>query len=119
GRPLCGLCDMAVPRRPARRGRYTDHVALAGGVRHYFSLADTSPFVGMGMGIEYVNVDHADGAGLAFYGELGLDLLRTNQFGGSFSLRCDAPTFSISPGSGHSGPHYYTPIIGAGFAMRF
>jgi hypothetical protein len=100
-------------------GGDTAHVALTGGVRHYILTSDTSPFAGMGMGVEYINVDHADGGGLGFYGEIGLDLLRTHQFGGAFSLRCDMPTFSISPGSGKSGPHYYTPVIGAAFTMRF
>ncbi|HEY8073449.1 MAG TPA: hypothetical protein VIF62_05055 [Labilithrix sp.] len=96
-------------------GGDVDHVALSGGVRHYFSTSDTSPFVGIGMGIDYVNVNHADGGGLALYGELGLDLLRTRQFGGAFSFRLDAPTFSLEGPDGH----YYSPVLASTFSMRF
>lgn len=96
-------------------GGKADHIALTGGTRHFFSDRDTSPFVGMGMGIETMNVDRDSGGGLAFYLELGVDVLRTRQFGGMFGLRVDLPTFAIDDYGGK----YYTPIAALELAMRF
>jgi hypothetical protein len=96
-------------------GGATDHVALTGGTRHFFSTSDTSPFAGMGMGIETMNVDRNTGGGLAFYLEAGVDVLRTRQFGGLVGVRFDVPTFAIDKG----GTRYYAPVAALELAMRF
>ena len=88
-------------------------VALSGGVRHHFGAADTTPFATMGIALASVDAEREgtsdlDGGGLALFGELGLDVLRTSQFGGAIVFRADVPAFEEN-----------TPILTAGLAMRF
>ena len=88
-------------------------VALSGGVRHHFGSSDTTPFATMGIGLASVDAERQnksdlDGGGLVVFGELGLDLLRTSQFGGAIVFRADVPAFEDN-----------TPILTAGVAMRF
>lgn len=88
-------------------------VALSGGVRHHFGSSDTTPFVTMGIALASVDAERKsasdlDGGGLVVFGELGLDVLRTSQFGGAIVLRADVPAFEDN-----------TPILTAGLAMRF
>lgn len=91
-------------------------VALAGGVRHHFGVSDTTPFLGTGMAIEGAGVGRESAGGLAIYGELGLELLRTHQFGGSLSVRFDFPTFPLEGRGTREG---YSPVVGTAFVMRF
>jgi hypothetical protein len=88
-------------------------VALSGGVRHHFGSSDTTPFATMGIALASVdaerkNTSDLDGGGLVVFGELGLDVLRTSQFGGAIVFRADVPAFEDN-----------TPILSGALAMRF
>ena len=97
-----------------------------------------SPFVGMGLGVNYIArgytiqrtyyADHnLEGkTGLAGYAEVGLDILRTHMVGGAIVLRADMPTFAVDerkPDPTNDKRYLqrstYTPIFAAGFALRF
>lgn len=74
------------------------YASLAGGVRHHLSASDTAFFVGLGIGLDYIQIDtrsEADNGGLAAYVEIGADLLRTHLFGGTIGARLDAPAFVL------------------------
>lgn len=134
------------------KGGKITYVSLTGGARHHLSADDIAPFVGMGLGFNHVGTGPAvdgDGsysygntyitqgsstyveknanAGLAFYGELGLDILRTRNVGGTISLRADAPTFTVETVEVTSAngvqdrnrKSTYAPIMSAGIALRF
>ncbi|MFO0740060.1 MAG: hypothetical protein U0270_29445 [Labilithrix sp.] len=115
------------------------YVSLAGGGRYHLLLSDVSPFFGAGLGVDYIGRDGAKDstpyagdapsrgkAGLAGYGEVGLDLLRTHLVGGAVTLRADLPAFAITetkadPTDSHRylSRTSYSPIFSAGFAFRF
>jgi hypothetical protein len=110
------------------------YVSLGGGVRHHLSARDVAPFVGAGLGVDYVTQKTAEGdpnaksgkTGLAAYAEIGLDVLRTHALGGAIVLRADAPTFVMEETqqdtrdpSRLQRTSTYTPILSAGIAMRF
>jgi hypothetical protein len=115
-------------------------VSLTGGGRYHLFLSDFSPFIGAGLGVDYlkhndiqpsayywVNQSADEGtAGLAGYGEIGLDLLRTHLVGGAITLRADLPAFAQHQAkpdpndpSRYLARTTYTPIFSAGFAFRF
>ena len=117
------------------------YVSFTGGGRYHLFLTDVSPFVGAGLGVDYIQRDGlgssssyvygssnaSDGtAGLAGYGELGLDILRTHMVGGAVTLRADLPAFAIhetkpDPNDAHRylSRTTYSPVFSAGFAFRF
>jgi hypothetical protein len=118
-------------------------VSLAGGVRHHFSASDVAPFVGGGLALDYIGYgttrsktmnygyegyeERSSGAtGLAGYGELGLDVLRTHLVGGAVVMRCDVPAFATERVT--SDPNdptktvttrAYEPVLSAGIVLRF
>lgn len=117
-------------------------VSLSAGARRHFSKSDLSPFVGGGIAIEYLSAgtsavasaaysptskDAPSGKmGVAGYVEVGLDVLRTRTVGGAITLRGDLPAFTTEQvGPSPSDPTKtvrkteYTPVIGAGIALRF
>lgn len=114
-------------------------VSFTGGGRYHMFLSDFSPFLGAGLGVDYIQrnglansysygaPNAADGtAGLAGYGEIGLDLLRTHMVGGAITLRADLPAFAIhetKPDPNDQNRYLarttYSPIFTAGFAFRF
>lgn len=83
------------------------YVSLSGGVRHHLASADTSAFIGAGVALDDIGT-----TGVAGYGEIGLDLLRTHVVGGAVALRFDAPAFTLAKKT-------WMPIIGATFSLRF
>lgn len=117
------------------------YASLAGGVRYHLLLTDVSPFVGAGLGVDYVSRDGVSSSlayrsylyeppggtsGLAGYGELGLDLLRTHLVGGAVTIRADLPAFEVretkpdpSDANRYLVRKTYAPILSAGFAFRF
>lgn len=102
-------------------------VAFTGGVRHHFGTSDATPFAGVGMGILHVSPkDFEGGSGLGFYTEVGLDLLRTNRFGGAITMRLDLPAFALEDKRYAGYPDYrtttetrYVPVFMSGIALRF
>jgi hypothetical protein len=89
-------------------------VALSGGVRHFFTSSDTAPLLGTGMALESLDIEHnGDGAGLAFYLEAGIDMLRTHQFGGTIALRLDLPAYEVDFSGG------YVPVTSGVLSIRF
>lgn len=112
------------------------YVSLSAGVRHHFFATDTSPLLGAGVALDYLGRDRADGGdaeatGVAGYGELGLDLMRTHAIGGAIAFRVDAPAFMLEGSarpvgswSASTAPTYartrtWLPVIGATFSLRF
>jgi hypothetical protein len=103
------------------------------GVRQYLTSADLGPFVGGGLGIGYLSVEHPAGArvsgsGVIPYVEVGLDVLRTSMVGGTIALRMDIPTFELEGDAktrvdavnvrvDHIRSH--VPLLGASAALRF
>lgn len=102
------------------------------GARYHILLSDFSPFLGAGLGVDYlargqniVNEDRGT-TGLAGYGELGFDFLRTHMVGGAVALRADMPAFATAETKADptDSQHYlkrslYAPVFSAGFAFRF
>lgn len=115
------------------------YVSLTGGARYHLLLSDVSPFLGAGLGLDYIDRSGATRsyvygandppggtAGLAGYGEVGLDVLRTHLVGGAVTIRADLPAFSThetKPDPNDSRRYLarttYAPILSAGFAFRF
>jgi hypothetical protein len=113
------------------------YVSLTGGGRYHLFLTDFSPFIGAGLGVDYLKHNEVGSylgygaadegtAGLAGYGEIGLDLLRTHLVGGAITLRVDLPAFAQhetkpDPTDAHRylARTSYSPIFTAGFAFRF
>lgn len=119
---------------PKPKGDFS-YVSLSGGVRHHFAVTDTSPFLGAGVALDYIGHDpkgygKASNTGVAAYGEIGLDLMRTHTVGGAIALRVDAPAFMLEQ-TKQSGSWGYgqqpviqrtsawIPVIGATFSLRF
>lgn len=70
-----------------------------GGVRRHFGSSDAAPFVTLGMALASLEADRKkasdlEGEGLVGFAEIGLDVLRTNQFGGAAVLCLDMPAFT-------------------------
>jgi hypothetical protein len=112
------------------------YVSLSGGIRHHILATDTAPFVGAGVALDYIGYEDdgsfgkAKQTGVAGYGELGLDLMRTHVIGGAVALRFDAPAFSlektaqVGSWSATQSPRIqrssvWMPVIGASFSLRF
>jgi hypothetical protein len=115
--------------KPQPEGKFS-YVSLSGGVRHHLLATDTSPFLGAGVALDYIGQEDASNTGVAAYGELGLDLMRTHVIGGAIALRFDAPAFSLekttqtgswsateSPRIVHT--TFWLPVVGASFTLRF
>lgn len=124
-------------------------VSVSAGARHHFTTSDVSPFVGMGLALDYMQLqdasaaasnyayssysytgrsstDYGSNTGLAAYAEAGLDLLRTHTIGGAVVIRADAPTYSVdtvevvsSDPTKRQHTSTYAPFITAGIALRF
>lgn len=120
--------------KPEPKGDFA-YVSLSGGVRHHFAPTDTSPFFGAGVALVYLGADpkgydESENTGVAGYGEIGLDLMRTHSIGGTIALRFDAPAFTLEQ-TKQSGSWGYgqqpviqrttswVPILGATFSLRF
>jgi hypothetical protein len=113
------------------------YMSLTGGIRYHLALSDTTPFLGAGLGVDYIAHDGAKGSyvyeapstgkgGLAGYGEIGLDVLRTRLVGGSIAIRADLPAFAAEetkPDPNNQQRYLartvYSPIFSAGIAFRF
>lgn len=112
------------------------YVSLSGGVRHHLMTTDTAPFLGAGIALDYVALDAHERrpdekqTGVAGYGEIGLDLMRTHVVGGAVALRFDAPAFAVEreryagSWSATQSPRVqkttaWIPVIGASFSLRF
>lgn len=112
------------------------YVSASSGVRHHLFATDTSPFLGLGVALDYLRFDRegeygeAKNTGVAGYGEIGLDLMRTHTIGGAIALRLDAPAFSlereryVGSWSATQSPRMertaaWMPVIGASFSLRF
>lgn len=121
--------------RPEPEGKFA-YVSLSGGVRHHLMTTDTSPFLGAGVALDYVGYDpdgdyrKSKNTGVAGYGELGLDVLRTHVAGGAIAFRFDAPAFSLEKTtqvgtfSATESPRIqkssvWMPVVGASFSLRF
>jgi hypothetical protein len=90
------------------------YFGLGVGGRYFTSDADVSPFFGGGLAL--VALDSYDSkSGLAAYGELGLQMLRTHRARFTLDLRVDAPTFAT--GSSTNPNAYVVPVsMAAGVA---
>lgn len=104
------------------------NVALAGGVRYHFGTSDVTPFLGIGTALVHIKPKEIDdgNSGLAFYSEVGLDVLRTSRVGGAITMRLDLPTFALEEKRYGSYPTYetttsrtYAPVLVTGLTMRF
>lgn len=112
------------------------YVSASSGVRHHLFATDTSPFLGVGVALDYLRFDDTGGyreaknTGVAGYGEIGLDLMRTHTIGGAIALRLDAPAFAlekerqVGSWSATQSPRVertnaWMPVIGATFSLRF
>jgi hypothetical protein len=121
--------------QPEPEGKF-GYVSLSGGVRHHILATDTSPFLGAGVALDYVSYDpegsygKSKNTGVAGYGEIGLDLMRTHVVGGAVAIRFDAPAFSLEKTtqvgywSATESPRVqrssvWMPVIGASFSLRF
>jgi hypothetical protein len=120
--------------QPKPEGEFS-YVSLSAGVRHHLMPTDVSPFLGAGVALDYIGCDpenerKSKNTGVAGYGELGLDLMRTHIVGGAIAIRFDAPAFSLdkeriieattptgSPRIQHS--KVWLPVVGASFSLRF
>jgi hypothetical protein len=69
-------------------------------VRYFFMKTDISPFVGGGLGPMLLRIEsedlHAERWGLAFWAEVGVELMRTHKSQLVVGGRLDIPTFSVS-----------------------
>lgn len=82
------------------------------GGRYFLTDGDVAPFVGLGVGVGYFNVDRParlslgdlSGSGFEASAELGVGILRTSHVGANLSLRADAPFFTLKSAS--SGGYY-------------
>lgn len=73
------------------------------GARYYLSDAEVAPFVGAGLELAYFDLSRSngagiDGSGLAGFGQLGMEFLRSHHAALSTSLRVDAPFFELGSG---------------------
>lgn len=110
------------------------YAALAAGVRFHFTESDLSPFVGAGIalmyegqaGDSYTPSEHVSNFGGAAFGELGVDVARTRQFGATFSARVDAPAYALSTTTERPSATGYTtmnasnyvPVVTLGIGLR-
>lgn len=121
--------------QPEPEGKFS-YVSLSGGVRHHLLATDTSPFLGFGVALDYIGYDpegsygKTKNTGVAGYGEIGLDLMRTHIVGGAIAIRFDAPAFSleketqVGTWSATESPRIqrssvWMPVVGASFSLRF
>jgi hypothetical protein len=98
-------------------------VGISVGARYFLNEADTSPFVGGGVGILWLGVDRRydapprsgstyaysslTGSGFSTFGEAGVEFLRMHGARFDAMLRVDAPIFTLRA-DGHR--HYTLPI---------
>lgn len=90
------------------------------GGRYYFGEEDTALFAGGGFQFAYFNAIRGtrgdlDGSGLAAFGELGVETMRTGRIGLIASLRADVPFFDLSRGQDvtyDSASRTYVPVDG-------
>ena len=115
-------------------------VSLGAGARHHLLLTDVSPFVGMGLGLDYLSFgarapsttpyysssERSGKTGIAGYAEVGLDVLRTHAVGGAIVFRADMPAFAVDetkPDPADPSRQFrrstIAPVLGAGIALRF
>ncbi len=92
--------------------------AIDVGGRYYFSDEDFAPFAGAGFQFGYFRANRSpepssqndiDGSGLAAFGELGIEALRSGRVGLTASLRADVPFFLME-----GVKNYYTYSSGTG-----
>jgi hypothetical protein len=84
------------------------------GARYYVSTADTSPFVGGGLGISHFEVERKDGpdlggSGFGAHVQLGVEVLRTHAAGFSIAARADLPFFALADGA-ENNARYVVPL---------
>ncbi len=86
------------------------------GGRYFMTDGDVAPFVGLGVGVGYFNVDRSprtslgdlSGSGFQTSAEVGVGILRTSHVGANLSLRADAPWFTLKTASSGG----YTSSVG-------
>lgn len=74
------------------------------GGRYYLTNADIAPFVGVGVGLSYFELQREkapslDGSGFGAYGVVGLEMFRSQHAALSASLRIDAPFYELGSAS--------------------
>jgi hypothetical protein len=112
------------------------YAALAAGARFHFTDSDTTPFVGGGIALmyeghsvatsSYYDREHAANFGGAAFGEIGLEIARTRQFGATIGARIDAPAYTITTttltpsGNGYTTAQTaaYVPVMTFGVGLR-
>lgn len=83
----------------SRDDKSFSYAGLGLGARYFFSETNTSPFVGGGFALSYVDFDDGDfsgsGGGLGAYAEVGAEFLRLHESRLVVSLRVEAPFYSV------------------------
>lgn len=80
------------------------------GGRYFFNETDVTPYIGGGIGWEYLNLQipsigfAGDNEGLGVFGEVGVEFLRTYHTHLSVGARLDLPFFSINDNGFESCP---------------
>lgn len=78
------------------------HVVLGSGGQYYFTDGDFAPYLGGGVGLmhyklERPHTDSVQNTGFGFYGEAGVEALRSHHVAFTVGLRADVPTFTLKP----------------------
>lgn len=78
------------------------HVVLGSGAQYYFTDGDFAPYLGGGVGLMHYELsrsrfDSIGNTGFGFYGEAGIEALRTHHVAFIGAVRADVPTFDLKP----------------------
>ncbi|AKU97601.1 hypothetical protein AKJ09_04265 [Labilithrix luteola] len=94
--------------------------------RYYFTVGDSSPYVGAGMGIASTKLRHSggtfEGAGIGMHAIVGFEFLRTQHLAPNIFLRADVPLYTVDGdwyGRGQETWRYVIPVsLNASIAFK-